>query len=1109
MTGCPLLLAVAAVVVAASAAPGPHEPLALVPAHVRAGRTLAEQAEASGLVLPPRLVSKPKPAAVPGMEVVRGAQPYPFGLADPLPPPRAAKRSTAAARRYRRDANDDIYEESRLPTSVVPTRYTVTMSPNLDKGIFYGSTDIYLNVNSATSRIALHGTPDLTMKEVQILKWDRKLKEFSKNGNATLKRLSSLEELQRIIVDLTTELEVGEHYLLRFPVFAAYLRDDLKGFYLSTYEDSYGNVVRIGTTQFEPPAARFAFPCFDEPEFKARFKIIIEHDRGLTARSNMPVVRQTRPTLLTVTTEFDETLPMSTYLLAWVVSDFSYVSSKDGTFSTWGRDNLLTLSTSWLSQSVGPAALEGLKDFTGIAYALPKVDQFAIPDFDAGAMENWGLVTYREEYLLESSATDIRIREFIGTTVCHELGHQWTGNLVTLDWWSNTWLNEGFATYFESVICDKIIPEWKLMDKYVTDNVHVGIANDVVPGQLAMSSPVITLDGVEAKFDRISYKKGGAVLRMFEHIMGTETFKKAMHRYLSVNSFKNGSPDRLFRAMDAEIALLAESPLPEGVTFAQVAKTWTEQAGVPVVTATRDYDKAQLTVSQEKFMYAESEDGDGDTLWYVPIPVEVQPKSADWSWSLTAAAANKRWLTPEAPSLSRDLDASKTEWIVLNPRQIGYYLVNYDEANWKLLSAELAANPNALHASSRTQLVHDALALARAGKLSYEVALPFLQSLKLEREATPWRAGVVALTFLRERLTATPAGYALKAFIKDITADAYSAVGFSVPDTWQSFKDFSKDDERFLRYYLASYACDAGNELCAEAAVKALTMSLDEGEMIHADVRTTALCYGVQNSADLFEKVLQEWKSAETSTEQAAHATALACTLEHKLLENVLDDILDGSLVKSSSDLQQLVDAIIVRWENHKFMIDYYKNNWKRIRSFASGKMYYFNLLIALVGDVRTPEELDEVKALVTTIFPDETRTERLELELRLKAADKELDWYRKHYDSVSKWLFAATNTEPVDPTEPTRPTQATTEQTTPTQMTTEQTKPTQGTTEPTRTTEQTRSTEQTRATPTKPVGPTTTPTVPSSTQRSAASSRTQIDALVLLLAALLTRVAF
>ncbi|KAE8738138.1 hypothetical protein FOCC_FOCC016380 [Frankliniella occidentalis] len=809
----------------------------------------------------------------------------------------------------------------------------VTMSPNLDKGIFYGSTDIYLNVNSATSRIALHGTPDLTMKEVQILKWDRKLKEFSKNGNATLKRLSSLEELQRIIVDLTTELEVGEHYLLRFPVFAAYLRDDLKGFYLSTYEDSYGNVVRIGTTQFEPPAARFAFPCFDEPEFKARFKIIIEHDRGLTARSNMPVVRQTRPTLLTVTTEFDETLPMSTYLLAWVVSDFSYVSSKDGTFSTWGRDNLLTLSTSWLSQSVGPAALEGLKDFTGIAYALPKVDQFAIPDFDAGAMENWGLVTYREEYLLESSATDIRIREFIGTTVCHELGHQWTGNLVTLDWWSNTWLNEGFATYFESVICDKIIPEWKLMDKYVTDNVHVGIANDVVPGQLAMSSPVITLDGVEAKFDRISYKKGGAVLRMFEHIMGTETFKKAMHRYLSVNSFKNGSPDRLFRAMDAEIALLAESPLPEGVTFAQVAKTWTEQAGVPVVTATRDYDKAQLTVSQEKFMYAESEDGDGDTLWYVPIPVEVQPKSADWSWSLTAAAANKRWLTPEAPSLSRDLDASKTEWIVLNPRQIGYYLVNYDEANWKLLSAELAANPNALHASSRTQLVHDALALARAGKLSYEVALPFLQSLKLEREATPWRAGVVALTFLRERLTATPAGYALKAFIKDITADAYSAVGFSVPDTWQSFKDFSKDDERFLRYYLASYACDAGNELCAEAAVKALTMSLDEGEMIHADVRTTALCYGVQNSADLFEKVLQEWKSAETSTEQAAHATALACTLEHKLLENVLDDILDGSLVKSSSDLQQLVDAIIVRWENHKFMIDYYKNNWKRIRS--------------------------------------------------------------------------------------------------------------------------------------------------------------------------------
>ncbi|KAK3929336.1 Aminopeptidase N [Frankliniella fusca] len=1098
MAGCSLLLALVAVVAAASAAPGPgpQQPLEMVsapsiPLHPASGggRTLAEQAEAEGLVLPPRKVSAQATKAgaaadlAAAMETVRGAQSYPLGVADPLPPARhrgGTRRS--AAHRHRRDA-DDIYEESRLPTNVVPTRYTVRMSPNLDQGIFYGSTDIYLNVNEKSSRITLHGASDLTMKMVQIFKWDRTTQKFAEAGSATLVKLSPNEDLERIIIDLSKELEVGEHYLLRFPLFAAYLRDDLKGFYLSTYTDSYGRTVRIGTTQFEPPSARYAFPCFDEPELKARFKIIIEHDRTLTARSNMPIVSVTRPTLLTITTEFDETLPMSTYLLAWVVSDFKYTSNKDGTFSTWGRSNLLNAKTAWLSQTVGPAALEALKDFTGIAYALPKVDQFAIPDFDEGAMENWGLVTYREEYLLETPDTNIRIREFIATTVCHELSHQWTGNLVTLDWWSNTWLNEGFATYFESVICDKIIPDWKLMDKYVTDNVHVGIANDVIPDQLAMSSPVITLDAVEAKFDRISYEKGGAVLRMFENIMGTETFKKAMHRYLSVNSFKNGSPDRLFRAMDAEIKLLSESPLPEGVTFAQVAKTWTEQAGVPVVTAVRDYATSSVSLRQEKFMYAGSEEAES-TLWYIPIPAEVNPKSTSWSWSLSPAPATKRWLTPDAPSLTRDVDASSTEWLLLNPRQIGYYLVNYDESNWKLLSAAMAATPSALHASSRTQLVHDALALARAGRLSYDVALPFLKSLKAEREAAPWRAAVTALSFLRDRLTATPAGYALKAFIKDITADAFDTVGFTVPETWESFKDYSKDEERYLRYYVASYACMAGNSKCTAAAVNDLGQYLGGKIDLHADLKSTALCYGVQNSADLFGKVLKLWKTAETSAEAAGHAAALACTLDHKLLENVLDGILSGELRKSVVDLKQLVDEIIARWENHQFMINYYKNNWQRIRawSLASGSNYYFYLLASLIGDVRTPEEYDEVKTLVTTMFPDETTVQRREAELRLQAADRDLDWYRKNYASVSGWLFDATNTGPQPATEPTG-------------------KTTKGTTDSDHTT--------TRPETTTSAGyRTTTAPPPASTTHKSGGWRAQAQGLTLLLAALIARAA-
>ncbi|KAJ1527505.1 hypothetical protein ONE63_007477 [Megalurothrips usitatus] len=686
-------------------------------------------------------------------------------MADPLPPARhrASPRAAALRNAAVKAASSDPY---RLPTSLIPILYQVTMHPQVDKGIFYGATDIYLNVNKATNVIKLHASNDLNIPSVEIFRYNPDFGKYYGYGEAKLMRATA-EGLRRIT--LSQALEPGKHYMIRFQNFAGRLRDDLKGFYLSSYKDASGNTVRLATTQFEPPAARYAFPCFDEPSFKARFKIIIETDLSLYPRSNMPAIRQTMPDLATLRTEFDETLPMSTYLLAWVVSDYSFVANDDNDFLTFGRSNALTEDSAYLSQMVGPEALLKLRDFTGLAYALPKVDQFAIPDFDAGAMENWGLVTYREEYLLETSRTPIRIREFIATTVCHELGHQWTGNLVTLDWWSNTWLNEAFATYFENVICDQIIPEWKLMDKYVTDNVHVGIDHDVVLNQVAMSSPVSTIKEIEDKFDRITYKKGGAVLRMFEHVLGTDVWKKALHRYLSVNAFRNGSPDRLFKAIDAE-AKSAGSPLPttpEKVSFATVAKTWTEQAGVPVLTATRLYTKGAVAFSQQQLYYEKPSDTDfTGNSWYIPIPEPINPKTNKtdnkWGWSLKPVAETKRWLAPGVTNMQMDVDAAASEWLLINPNQIGYYLVNYDVTNWKLLLDALKSTPAAFDASTRTQLIHDALALARAGLLDYNVALPFLEVLRTEREAAPWRAGIEALTFLAGSLTTTDAGYALQ-----------------------------------------------------------------------------------------------------------------------------------------------------------------------------------------------------------------------------------------------------------------------------------------------------------------------------------------------------------
>ncbi|XP_034247408.1 aminopeptidase N-like [Thrips palmi] len=939
-------------------------------------------------------------------------------MADPQPPQRSRQRNLGTSTRTKRAA-DDVYDETLLPTNVVPTRYTVTMAPNLATGVFYGATDIYINVVEATSRIILHGSPDITFNRVEILKQNAQ-GTFDDNGDATLLRLRPQEDADRLVVDLQNALVAGEHYLLRFPLFKAYLRNDGQGFFLTSYENANDQRILLAATQFEATAARYAFPCFDEPALKARFKIIVEHDPSLTARSNMPEISRKATALTIVRTEFDDSLPMSTYLLAWVVSTMdSIAATSDASFTTWGRPNMLGQRTVFLANEVGPKALQQLAEFTGIPYALPKVDQFALPDLGAGAMENWGLVTYKEEYLLETGVTTIRAREFIGTSVCHELGHQWAGDLVTLDWWSNTWLNEGFATYFESVICDKIFPDWKLMEKFVADNLHVAVATDALPGQLAMSSPVTTTDAIDEKFGVVSYQKGGAVLLMFEHILGTEVFKKGLNRYLSANSFKTGSPDGLFRAMNVE-AVAASSPLPPNTDFATMAKTWTEQAGVPVVTVTRNTAQGAVTLTQEQFFYETPEDQQ-KTLWYVPIPDIVNPKTKDWT-----KTAPVRWLTPDAPTIADlDVDASATEWIVVNPRQIGYYLVNYDADNWKLLHQALLNTPDELHPSTRTQLVHDSLAMARAGKLDYATALPFLQALKAERSPAVWKAGIEALTFLRDRLANTEAGTALKAFIQQITADAYDALGFGSSSPPVVYTN--EDEERYLRYLVASHACYADGKKCVEDAVKAVTSVFDEFVDLPADVADAALCTAVRNSDALARSVLEEYMDVEELPERRSYALALGCTRNHNTLETLLDNVLNGRghPIPTRADLHMLVDAILSQRDNHRFMLDYFKKNYIQLKEFG-GRAYTTSLLNSLIEDIRAAEEVEEIARFIAQAYPDPSSTERRDTELRLDLAMKGLEWHRKYFTEVSQWLYAATNTGPVTttttPTTPTTP---------------------------------------------------------------------------------------
>ncbi|KAK3907309.1 Aminopeptidase N, partial [Frankliniella fusca] len=863
----------------------------------------------------------PAPAALPG--VFPGEERplgLPVGIQSVLPEPFYKQRAAApAALRTRVAADPDPY---RLPKTIVPQYYHLFLVVDMESLEYMGTVEINVNVLEKTNTIVLHAATNLLIDQntVSVAPVDS-----ADTTKYTITNFVRDDAHQTLSITLDQALEKGSKYQIKFSEFKSKLSDDLDGFYLSKYTEN-GVTKPLATTQFEPTHARRAFPCFDEPSFKARFKIEIGHDSKLSARSNMPGVTKTTgetkegSDVIAAVTSFDVTVPMPTYLLAWVVSDFKEVSNTDGSFNTWARAEIA--DGAGMSQAVGQEALKTMGQWTGIPFALPKVDQFAIPDFEAGAMENWGLVTYREPYLILMDSSDVRYQQQIQTVICHELSHQWTGNLVTLDWWSNTWLNEGFATFYENFVCNQINPDLKLKDKMLPAYTHVAMENDLIPNQHAMSSPVSTYDEIESKFDRISYSKGGSVIRMFRHILTESVFKKGMMNYLSANSFQNGSPDKLFRAFDSVVAEDAAKTepkvkLPAGVDFATVARSWTEQAGVPLVHAKRDYANKKVTLSQEHLM---SNNAKGTNKWYIPITVSTRksPTVAD-------DAPVVAWLTPDTPEVTITVDAEQDDWVVINPGQSLYYRVHYDDGNHQLLMNAILTKQDELPAAVRSQLTSDTLALAATGRLTWDMPIKALDVLKKETEASVWITGTRSISVLQDALANTDVYPSFKMLLNDWTSEAFKAMGLEVrPD--------DTHDVRHARYYVAPYACQSGNADCLQQAASLLTKWLDAPDKVRLNPDTAAAvrCYGVRGGdATTFKKVKDLWASATTKELKSSYANMLLCSSERSRVEELIGDVLKDE--SKLSDIDSFFSTLASRIDHHQLLLDYIKKNYKSL----------------------------------------------------------------------------------------------------------------------------------------------------------------------------------
>ncbi|NWR49802.1 AMPQ Aminopeptidase, partial [Regulus satrapa] len=512
-------------------------------------------------------------------------------------------------------------------------------------------------------------------------------------------------------------------------------------------------------SQMEPTYARRVYPCFDEPAMKATFKIRIIHDPSYVALSNMPAidvseVKDENGSLWTVTT-FNTSPKMSTYLTAFVICDFDYVSrtERGNEIRIWARKEEVEIGYVDYALNITGQIFSFLEDMLNVSYPLPKTDLVALPDFGAGAMENWGLMIFQEASLMTLPGDEFTGRKaVIALIVSHELGHQaylkvflfqfkWFGNLVTMNWWNDLWLNEGLASYFEYLGAIFVEPKISLEKTFYAHIVQPVLREDSeIARSLSESEDKIKGSiSLVSLFDNITYNKGASITWMLSGFLTEKLFIRALTSYLKEFSFSNANQDDLWThiqmVIDAQDEVLLPAPVKE------IMDSWTCQNGFPVLTL----NLTTGTIRQEQFLNKnnrKSTDSYNNT-WIIPI-----------SWMSNGSSQPLTWLDKSSKMFPEMLvSESEYDWILLNVNLSGYYRVNYDQINLKRLAHLLENDPKAIPTVSRFQLIDDVFALTDFGYVSIETALELTKYLAKEDELFIWN--VVLLNLIPDHLEST------------------------------------------------------------------------------------------------------------------------------------------------------------------------------------------------------------------------------------------------------------------------------------------------------------------------------------------------------------------
>ncbi len=793
----------------------------------------------------------------------------------------------------------------RLPRAVFPHRYAVSLEPEVSQSSFAGTVSITVEANAAVDEIVLNAI-ELDIHAVTL---DGQAVPFHLETETERLVISSPMVTGTAIIDIS---------------FTGILNDKLRGFYRSTYTDEQGTEHIIACSQMQATDCRRAFPCFDEPDFKAAFGITLVIDDGLMAVSNGPEIGRVKTPTGRIAVTFEDTMVMSTYLVAVIVGRLEATETVDvqgiplRIIHVPGKGHLTGLGL-----EVGAASLGWFQSYYGIPYPGKKVDMIALPDFAAGAMENLGCITYRESLLLvDPVASTQSDQQVVADVVSHELAHMWFGDLVTMRWWNGIWLNEAFATFMEVMAVDEFRPNWERWTNFSlerTDAFEVDSLETTRTVEYEVRAP----SDCDGMFDVLTYQKGGALLRMLQQYLGEERFRQGVNNYLRTHAYGNTETGDLWDGIEAvTTADGGNEPVRE------LMDSWIWHAGFPLVSASLHGD--ELVLRQERFSF--DREATDPTLFVVPVAIRV---GDDNRMILLDTAETRVTLGDTAAP------------VVVNASGQGFYRVSYDDALRSRLGIEVLAKLNTVE---RYNLVDDASAAFVAGRLSAADLLSFLEGFGGERELAVWQAMTAAMNRLRRILDpTTDAPFAAR--IRTLVAPALADLG------WTQVEGES-DLRAKLRGLLVSAAALFGRDEDAISRCRALL----RGAPIHYDpeliAAATTVVAAFGDEAD-FDRFVDGFRNGPTPQDQLRNLYALADFDDPALVTRTCEFAFSGEV--RSQNAPYLLQRCIANRTQGALAWTIVRKNWEKANAIFPNPSII--RMIDAVKMLNTPETVADVQS--------------------------------------------------------------------------------------------------------------------------------------------------